>query len=120
MADALPWVMIAVAAGLVIVGLLALTAVRKRKGKAEETDYRAFFLMGISWLFLGVPFIFIYGETFNALFALGVIFTVMGAANRKNWKKEPLSKNQKLAWIGVFVAMIVLAAFTAYVRSMAA
>ena len=116
MAEALPWIMIGVVAALVV--LVAIVFVFKRKkGKIEEdADYRAFFLMGISWIMIGLPMTIFYGFEFNALFAMGIIFTIMGAANRPKWKKEPLTKNQRISWIAVFVAMLVLASVVGYIK----
>jgi predicted membrane channel-forming protein YqfA (hemolysin III family) len=119
MADTITWILITVAALVAIAALMVLLN-SKKKGKPKETDYRSFFLMGISWLLIGFPLMLIYRETFNALFVMGMVFTIMGAVNKDKWKDEPLPKNQKMMWAGVFAAMLVLAAVAAYARSMAA
>ena len=118
MSAALSWILVAVVVGLLLVLVLGVLLWKSKKYRAGQgPDYRAFFLMGLSWLCMGLPLMFIYNEFFNALAAMGAIFTIMGAVNYKKWKKKPLTKKQKISWITVFVIMIVLVTFVLYVKA---
>ena len=67
---------------ILIIGLGIFVLARK-KGQKMETDYRAFFTMGIIWLPIGIA-------TKNpGLWGLGAVFMVAGLANRDKWKEEP-------------------------------
>ena len=115
--SALPWILIGVTAALIVSLGLVFIVIRKRKGAAgQEPDYRSFFLMGLSWLCMGLPFMFFYGFEFNALFIMGIIFTIMGAANYRKWKKRPLTKNQKIGWVLAYTAIIIVLAFVWMVK----
>ncbi|MFH1445107.1 MAG: hypothetical protein ABIF08_01355 [Nanoarchaeota archaeon] len=117
MSTALPWVFIGVLAGLIITLGLVLFLFKRKKGVAgQDPDYRSFFLIGLSWLIIGIPFIFIYDMAFNGLFIMGLIFFIMGAANFKKWNKKPITKNQKIGWALTFIAMIILLAFVWFVN----
>ena len=69
---------------------------RKKGGKPQEPDCRAFFIMGIAFIAAGVIYevvFFISGTT--GFLVLGVAFIAMGlsypaisSANRDKWKKN--------------------------------
>lgn len=79
----------------VATGILAVLMVRKRKKEGRpQADYRIFFLLGITWLpfsiilmivsfILQIPFYIGF-----PLLALGLIYLVIGLANRDKWKKS--------------------------------
>ena len=79
----------------VVTGILAVVMVRKRKKEGKpQADYRIFFLLGITWLpfsiilmivsfILQIPFYIGF-----PLLALGLIYLVIGLANRDKWKKS--------------------------------
>ena len=118
MAEFILWAIIAGLVFLLLGAVVAVFALKKKKGKAEVgPDYRSFFLMGLSWLCMGIPLMFIYGEFFNALAIMGAVFTIMGAVNIKKWKKRTFTKNQKISWVLVFAAMIVLVVFVWYIKA---
>ena len=79
----------------IVVTLLLVVVLRKRKkeGKAGETDYRAFFIMGLAFLPTGFAMMLVYFladipfEIGLPLFALGLIYLIIGLANRDKWKK---------------------------------
>jgi hypothetical protein len=80
----------------IVVTLLLLVVLRKRKkaGKTGETDYKAFFIMGMAFLPTGVAMMLMYFlaeipfEIGLPLVALGLIYLVIGLANRDKWKKS--------------------------------
>jgi len=79
----------------VATGILAVLMVRKTEKEGKpQAGYRIFFLLGITWLpfsiilmivslILQIPFYIGY-----PLFALGLIYLVIGLANRDKWKKS--------------------------------
>jgi len=82
----------------IVVTLLTLLLVRglrkkKKEGKAGETDYRAFFIMGVVFFPTGFAMIMAYFfaeipfEIGLPLFALGLIYLIIGLANRDKRKK---------------------------------
>jgi uncharacterized membrane protein len=80
----------------IVVTLLLVAVLRKRKreGKAGETDYKAFFIMGIAFLPTGFAMMMVYFfaelpfEIGLPLFALGLVYLLIGLANRYKWKKN--------------------------------
>jgi uncharacterized membrane protein HdeD (DUF308 family) len=89
-------VSIAIAAILVLVGLITLMTIwkRRKKGEPSEPNYRAFFVMGIVWFPVGLTSMIIYfllDISFVVgipLFAMGIIYMTIGLVNRDKWKKE--------------------------------
>lgn len=83
------WALIsaAMAAILVVVGILvAFVAWRRRKeGRLAEPDYRAYFVMGIVFMFVfllsDIPFVI-----GMPLIAMGLVYLTIGLANRDKWK----------------------------------
>lgn len=67
----------------VLAVLFAVIFIYRNKGQKVEPDYRVFFILGITWLPLGIA-------TDNPGFlGMGAVFTAIGLANRSKWKKEP-------------------------------
>lgn len=67
----------------VLLALIAIYILKKKTGQKVEPDYRAFFILGISFLPVGIA-------TDNpGLWGMGVIFLILGLANRDKWKAEP-------------------------------
>jgi len=55
----------------------------------KEVDYRAFFIMGISFLLLGIVLTFVIGNPgFIGFMVLGIAYIAIGLANKDKWKKE--------------------------------
>ena len=78
---------------LIFIFVLILTAIWiKKKSKVEqfkEVDYRAFFIMGLSFLPLGIVLTFVVGNPgFIGFIGLGVFYMVFGLANKDKWKEE--------------------------------
>lgn len=72
-----------------------LTARRKKKeGKLGETNYRTFYIIGIILVPLGLVSMVIYfilQIPFFAmfpLFAVGLVYLIIGLAHRDKWKKD--------------------------------
>jgi len=108
----IPWILIAVLVTLII---LAVVAVIMKKKYKSPTDYYAFFVIGITWLPLGLVF------KNPALWGMGLVFMAVGLAHKKDWKKNhkpwnKLTKEEKkiktviITILGILV-LIGLAAF---------
>lgn len=86
-------VIVLIAVLLSIVFILILTALWVRKHKeneqSKEVDYRVFFIMGISFLPLGIVLTFVVGNPgFIGFMGLGIAYMAIGLANKDNWKKK--------------------------------
>ena len=71
---------------ITIVGLGIVFLIRRQRPRStKETDYRALFNMGIIFFSAGLA---ISGATkmVNPLFILGLIYFIMGLANKDKWK----------------------------------
>ena len=67
----------------VLVILIAMLVVYRNRDRKIEPDYRLFFILGISWLPIGIA-------TENpGLWGMGAVFMVLGLANRSKWTEEP-------------------------------
>jgi len=79
----------------VVTGILALLIPRKRKKEGKpQVDYHTFFILGITWVpfsiilmvvsfILQIPFYIGF-----PLFALGLIYLIIGMANRDKWQQN--------------------------------
>ena len=61
---------------------------KKKQGVIVEPDYRVFFILGITFLPMGLVFIFVIGPPFIGISTLGLCYLVIGLINRKKWKKQ--------------------------------
>ena len=82
--------------GLIVLLALVAVVMNMKRGK-EPTDYYTLFIIGIVWLPFGIVMKFLDGNLFvgNLFILLGLIYSLMGLANRDKWKK-----NRK-SWEGV-------------------
>ena len=89
-----PLITLALVAILVVLGIILVAVVwkRRKEGKPEEPDYRAFFKMGITWLSVGVVIMvisllldipFVVGLPLSIM---GVVYLIIGLSNRDKWK----------------------------------
>ncbi|MBT3338031.1 MAG: hypothetical protein HN855_08585 [Anaerolineae bacterium] len=69
----------------ILIVALGILFIYKRKDPEykHEPDYRVFFILGITWLPLGIA-------TDNpAFWGMGAVFMIAGLANRDKWKEQP-------------------------------
>jgi uncharacterized membrane protein len=89
-------ILIAIVAVLVITGILLVFLLWKRQkdGKQMETDYRAFFIMGVTFFPIGIAMMIVY---FLAdlpfvialpFVILGLVYLIISLNNRDKWKKK--------------------------------
>jgi flagellar basal body-associated protein FliL len=98
-----PWILIGIFALIV---LLAVAALVMKKGKRQKPSYKTFFIMGITWLPVGIV-LDNYG-----LSAMGLIFMIVGLVHRNEWEDEPkwgdLPEEQKRLKIILIVGLSLL------------
>ena len=69
--------------------ILMIVFWKKRKLKeGKEIDYPSFFVMGISFVGLGIVFRATINPDFLGIAALGVIYMLLGWKNKDKWKKK--------------------------------
>lgn len=67
----------------ILIIFLLVIVIYRSKGQRMEPDYRVFFILGITWLPIGIA-------TENpGLWGLGIVFMALGLANRSKWKEQP-------------------------------
>jgi NO-binding membrane sensor protein with MHYT domain len=95
---------------VLIIGVLAVFMVNKKK--RHEIDYKAWFVIGIAWIPLGIA-------TNNIGFVgMGAVFMTLGLKNKDKWgKKIKLSKKQtkQMKWAvlaGVVLLLVGVAVFS--------
>ena len=83
-------IFIAIIAILVIIGIIAISIVWKqnKEGEYEEPNYQTFFILGITFLPLGIVFLILAGPPFIGLTGMGLCYLAIGLANRDKWRKE--------------------------------
>ena len=106
------WMIISIAALILVLAILAMV-VMIRKKKNSPPDYYSFFWMGIIWMAFGAVFMIGRNYEFNALFAMGLIFAIVGMANKDKWKKnrqswKKLSKEDRKLRMYIMIALGVL------------
>ncbi len=75
------WSILAIIILLLAAAIFVTIKYSKNKSK-KGPDYYAFFLIGIIWLAIGIPFNNV------PLWALGLVFFIVGLANKKKWKSN--------------------------------
>jgi hypothetical protein len=101
--SAIPWILVSVAALVVLLGVVFVVLMKKGKYR-HEPDYRAFFYIGVIWFPLGVAL------DFPMFFILGLAYIAIGLANRDKWgkKRRPLTPGQRKIKMVSFAAGIAI------------
>lgn len=73
---------------LVMIGIALILGywIKNKEGTFKEPDYRAFFIMGISYLPMGIIFSILIHPAFISFLALSIIYITIGLANLDKWK----------------------------------
>jgi len=90
------WISVALLSIVLTVGLLAILVNLKKKAGAgaRQPNHRAFFLMGVVMLAAGTAELLIFLRSDVSfvvalpLLVIGLVFVVVGLANRGNWSKR--------------------------------
>lgn len=97
----IPWILISVAALIIVLGVIYLLYQKKR-----TPDYYSLFIIGITWLVIGIPI------KNYVLSAIGIVLMTIGLANKKKWQKRKkwneLTKKEKNAKIIIMAILFVL------------
>jgi len=96
--------------GLIVIGLAIVLYSQFKKEKIKP-NYRLFFILGMTWVPLGVVF---YKTTRNISFLImGVIFLIIGLINKDKWRETVIVNPQKRKLlIGlILTGLLVLATF---------
>lgn len=108
------FLLLGIAAVIIIIALIYAILVAKGKIAQKEPDYRAFFIIGITWIPLGIIF-----ENY-ALLGAAVVFMVIGLTKKDRWKNQPkwselssAQRNFKLAAI-ILLGIAVLVGLVAW------
>ena len=91
---------------IILFALIALLVINKKNGQKTEPNYRLFFILGITWLPLGIAID-------NSVFlGLGAAFLIAGLVNKDKWKDTPkwseLSPEQRKTKMILVVGLAVL------------
>ena len=86
----IPIILVTLIIGLILIGVLVAIFLWKRKseGISKEPDYRAFFIMGICFLPMGILLSTSITPGFIGFAGLGIVYMAIGLANRDKWKKQ--------------------------------
>ena len=99
--------------GIALVLVLVLWKYRDSDYMRQDTDYRAFFWIGLVCMVFGGPVIWLTDNfSFTGLFTIGLVFFVMGLANKDKWgKRRKLGpKEMRTKLIAVVAGLVVLMA----------
>ena len=126
--NGIPWVLVGIVVGIVVLAIGMVVAFRKRK-EPRRVDYRNYFVMGVIWLLFApvmvlLPWI-LHGEEpfFMGFFFLvmGIAYMIIGLRNRDKWGKqvEPSPRANKIV-LGLVVilgilSLLGLVAFTLFI-----
>ncbi|MFC1753214.1 hypothetical protein ACFL96_07440 [Thermoproteota archaeon] len=94
------WLVFALIVAVAVILVLAW----KFRGEKFNTDYYAFYCLGLVWLILGIA-----GNN-TSLMMLGVVFGAIGMANKSKWKKKDWTKMSKgdRRWLVSLITLLLL------------
>lgn len=82
--DSIPWLIIGI--GVLII-LFAVFAWKSRQIKKRPTDYYTFFIIGLTWVPIGLA------TENNTFWIMGLIFMATGLAHKSEWEKNKVRWN---------------------------
>ena len=106
----MPWIAASVA-GIAIVLVLLMWKYKDSDYMQRDTDYKAFFWIGLVMMVFGGPVLWITSNlSFSSLFTIGLVFLAIGLAHRDEWdKRRKLTpKEMKTKLIAVVAGVIAL------------
>ena len=105
--DLMIWILVSVAVVIIVLGILAIFFIKAKEGK-HKVDYYSLFIMGVIWIAAGIPL------DNTALWILGILFFIIGLANKDKWKKnrmdwKKITKKQKnILYIAIAMLFLLL------------
>ena len=86
---------------LLIGSIIAIFATISRRKENRKPNYKAFFIIGVCWLPLGI-------STGNHVFSIvGLVFMILGITHKKSWKNQPKWEELSPAEKKVKIALII-------------
>jgi len=115
--NSIPWVLVAILVTLVLLGIIAVVAIRKRK--QLSIDYRSYFVMGVAFLATGVFLVllpwFLHEEVSLSMggffIVMGLAYTIIGLVNREKWGKHmevPATRERNMMIVILVLALLVI------------
>ncbi len=106
----MPFIAVSLVA-IAIVVFLVIWKFRRSGYLRQDTDYRAFFWAGLVMMIFGGPVLWLTESfSYSGLFTIGIVFFVMGLANKDKWGKKrtlaPEAVRNKLILIFAGVIMV--------------
>lgn len=103
------WIIISAVIVLFVFGVVGYAFWGMKKNN-KQPDYRSMYTLGITWIPLGIVFIFFFDNP--AFLVMGIVFLVIGLKNKDKWTAEPqLSAEKKgikvMLLFGLFVLVLV-------------
>ena len=100
---------------VIIILLMLMLVIYRRRTQEVKPNYLVFFIIGVSWLPIGI-------STKNPVFtSIGAIFFIIGLAKHKTWQQgpkwnelSPASKKVKIIAI-IALGLLFLAGFVLYI-----
>jgi hypothetical protein len=103
------WLLVSIVGVLIIV--LAIVFLVMRRKEHKEPDYRAFFILGLVWMLVGIVEYFT-SRDFSMFLMLGLAFVALGLSHRDRWGKprrllnEREIKIQKVIMVGIAILVV--------------
>jgi hypothetical protein len=105
--DSTSWVLIAIAVLIVVMGVVALWV--RKNGGARKTNYKTLFIIGISWIPLGLA------TDNSAFWVIGMVLVGVGLVNKNKWEDEkgwqelnPKERKLKITAISFLTLLLVV------------
>lgn len=81
------WGSAAILGIIIVIAVAMVMYYRKNPDKKRETDYYTFFVIGLTWLPLGIVFMTI-GDYGSFFFIMGLVFITLGLTNKDKWPED--------------------------------
>ena len=82
-------IFLVIIAVIILIIILYTFRINQKDVVKREVDYRVFFIMGISFLPIGIVLTFVVGNPgFIGFMGLGIAYIAIGLPNKDKWKKE--------------------------------
>ncbi len=110
--NSIPWILVAILVGVIVLGILMVVVVRRRK-EPRRVDYRNYFVMGVIWLAFApflilLPWLLHGEEPFSMgyfFLMMGLGYTIIGLMNKDKWGKQvdvpPESRKKMMIVLGL-------------------
>lgn len=103
------WLLVSIVGVLIIVLAIVFLVIRRKEHK--EPDYRAFFILGLVWMLVGIVEFFT-SRDFSIFLMMGLAFLALGLSHRDRWGKprrllnEREIKIQKLVMVAIALLVV--------------